>query len=197
MARARNGNEIVDLVSDSEDEAPSEDGLDFFDAHDQPQDEVALFPGDQNVDHIIRELNARYHPVYEAADGIIDLTNIPDIDVPPFDPILDHTEFPAQDELGSDDQLITEAVSLQMIIDVLPDISIDHVLGIIREKTTDLTRTTAKCHEIISQLVDQETYPKEDDEAKNKKRKRGDEDDWKEYDKTDRNPAIPTYETDV
>ncbi|KAH4039632.1 hypothetical protein HBI56_133970 [Parastagonospora nodorum] len=197
MATARNafaGHVIVELSSDSEEEGALVDFSDFSDTDEEPQDPNAHLPADQDPDHLIRELNARYNPVYEAADGIIDLTGIPDIDVPPSDPLLADRESPAQDCAGSDKDLVTEAVALQMVIDILPDISIDHVLGIIREKTTDLTRTNARCHEIVSQLVDTGDYPKEDEDTKSKKRKRSDEDDWQEYDKAERDLETPTYE---
>jgi len=201
MARAPNafaGHDIVELSSDSEDDGTLVDFSDFSDVDEQPQNLNAHLPADQDPDHLIGELNARYNPVYEAADGIIDLTGIPDIDVPPFDPVPGDRDSPAQDKTDSyDEDLVTEAVALQMVIDILPDISIDHVLSIIREKTTDLTRTNAKCHEIVSQLVDTGDYPKEDEDAKSKKRKRSDEDDWQEYDKDERDLEIPAYELDA
>jgi TRIAD3 protein (E3 ubiquitin-protein ligase RNF216) len=200
MATGRNafaGHVIVELSSDSEDEGALVDFSDFSDTDEEPRDPNAHIPADQDPDHLIRELNARYNPVHEAADGIIDLTGIPDIDVPPFDPLLADRESPARDCASSDEDLVTEAVALQMVIDILPDISIEHVLSIIREKTTDLTRTNAKCHEIVSQLVDTGDYPKEDEDTKNRKRKRSDEDDWQEYEKVERDPEIPTYELDA
>jgi TRIAD3 protein (E3 ubiquitin-protein ligase RNF216) len=200
MARPRieEAFEVVDLASDSEEEAVSKDELEFFDAEaerEYPDNEYL----DMNMHGILEELNARYHPVYEAADGIIDLTGIPDIDVPPSDPILvgDGSEAAEPDDFDRDDQLITEAVALQMVLDFLPDISVDHVLHIIREKTTDITRTNAQCQNIISQLVEDGDYPKEDDDASSKKRKRDDEDDWKVYDKVEPDPKILSYDADA
>jgi TRIAD3 protein (E3 ubiquitin-protein ligase RNF216) len=199
MVRARNDadHEVIDLASDSGDEVLSEDDSAYFDAHDRTQDDMAHFPADQDEYHVFGALNARYNATYETADGIIDLTDIPDIDVPPSDLVLEDFEAPASDDLGGDDHLVTEAVALQIVLDVLPDISIDHVLNIIREKTTDLTRTNAQCHDIVTQLLDGEAYPKEEDETSKKKRKRDDEDDWKEYDKSERDPGVLTYELDA
>jgi TRIAD3 protein (E3 ubiquitin-protein ligase RNF216) len=199
MARARDdaGHEVIDLASDSEVEVLSEDDSAYFDAHDQTQNDMAHFPADQDEYDMFGALNARYSPTYENANGIIDLTDIPDIDVPPSDLVLDDFEAPANDDLGGDDHLVTEAVALQIVLDVLPDISIDHVFNIIREKTTDLTRTNAQCHDIVTQLLDGESYPKEEDETSKKKRKRDDEDDWKEYDKSERDPGVLTYELDA
>jgi TRIAD3 protein (E3 ubiquitin-protein ligase RNF216) len=199
MARARDnaGHEVIDLASDSEDEVLSEDNSAYFDAHDRTQDGMAHFPADQDEYGMFGALNARYSPPYETANGIIDLIDIPDIDVPPSDLVLDDFEAPFNDDLGGDDHLVTEAVALQMVLDVLPDISIDHVLKIIRNKTTDLTRTNVQCHGIVAQLLDGEAYPKEEDETSKKKRKRDDEDDWKEYDKSERDPGVLTYELDA
>jgi TRIAD3 protein (E3 ubiquitin-protein ligase RNF216) len=193
--------DVVNLASDSEG-GFSEDDLEDFDAHAQPELPVE-FPGnefpDMNMGAIVDELNAHYHPVYEAADGIIDLTGIPDIDVPPSDPIpVDSSSESAEsDDFDRDDHLVSEAVALQMVLDFLPGISIDHILNLIREKTTDLTRTNAKCQNIIAQLVEDGDYPKENDEANSKKRKRNDEDDWKDYDKEKPDPDIPSYESDA
>jgi TRIAD3 protein (E3 ubiquitin-protein ligase RNF216) len=195
MARPRidDAYEVVNLASESEEEGFSEDELEFFDAQAEHEYHGNEFP-DMNMEGILDELNARYNPVYEAADGIIDLTGIPDIDVPPSDPILVASSSEAA---GSDNQLVTEAVALQMVLDFLPDISIDHVLNIFREKTTDLTRTNTQCQNIIVQLVENGAYPKEDDDANSKKRKRGDEDDWNDYDKAEPDPEIPTYVSDA
>jgi TRIAD3 protein (E3 ubiquitin-protein ligase RNF216) len=197
MARPRieDAYEVVDLDSGSEEE---EDELDFFNARAEREYLGNEYP-DMNMDGILEELNARYHPVYEAADGIVDLTGIPDIDVPPSDPMLVGPAFEAaeSDDFDRDDQLVTEAVALQMVLDFLPDISVDHVLQIIKKKTTDLTRTNVQCQNIIAQLVEDGDYPKEDDETHSKKRKRSNEDDWKDYDKAEPDPEILTYDADA
>jgi TRIAD3 protein (E3 ubiquitin-protein ligase RNF216) len=195
--------DVVNLASDNEEGGFSGNDLEFFDAQDQlelpgPGFSEDEFP-DMNMDGILDVPNARYQPVYDAVDGIIDLTGIPDIDVPPSDPIpVDSSSESAEsNDLDRDDHLVSEAMALQMVLDFLPDISVDHVLNIFREKTTDFTRTNATCQKIISQLVEDGAYPKEDDEANSKKRKRNDEDDWKDYDKEEPDPGIPTYELDA
>jgi TRIAD3 protein (E3 ubiquitin-protein ligase RNF216) len=210
MARARDdaGHEVINLASDSEDEvlylpsdsedeALSEDKSAHFDAHDRDQDDIAHFPVDLDEYDLFGALNAHHSPTYETPNGIIDLTHIPDIDVPPSDLALDNFEAPVNNDLCEDHHLVTEAVALQIVLDVLPDVSVDHVLNIIREKTTDLTRTNAQCHDIVTQLLDGEVYPKEEDETSKKKRKRDDEDDWKEYEKSERDPGVLTYELDA
>jgi TRIAD3 protein (E3 ubiquitin-protein ligase RNF216) len=183
------GREIVNLASDSEEDLISEDEAEFFDASSEqsgPTDE------DPDVDDMIG-----YNPVCETPNGVIDLTAIPDIDVPPSEPMLMNMEPTEPEGLNSDNMLVSEAVGLQMVLDFLPGISIDHVLTIIREQTTDRTRTNKKCQEIVMQLVEKGAYPKEEDEKNNKKRKRNDEDDWKRYDTADRDPDITTYEVDA
>jgi TRIAD3 protein (E3 ubiquitin-protein ligase RNF216) len=198
MARPRfeRAHEVVDLASDGEDEVFSGDELEFYDAELNGDDAVVNLT---DMSGVLEELNARYSPVYGAADGIIDLTAIPDIDVPPSDdPILiEDWTTKYIDEMGSAD-LVTEATCLQMVLNVLPDISIEHVLKLIKEKTANLTRTVAQCEGIVTQLLDGETYPKEVDEAKNSKRKRdSEEEDWSTYEKGERDPALPSYETEA
>lgn len=186
--------EIVDLSSESEDEVLEGDGLEFFDAHFDRQSVVEDMP---NVDGLLDELDARYRPLYEAEDGVIDLTGIPDIDVPPSDAAWTDREDAEPSNAGGEADIITEPVCLQLVLDVLPDISIDHVLNLIRENTTNLTRTAAQCENIITQILDGGAYPKETDEAKNKKRKRDDEEEWKDYETAERDPEVASYESDA
>jgi TRIAD3 protein (E3 ubiquitin-protein ligase RNF216) len=192
MARARVGDayEVVDLAEDSEDELVSEDEFEFFDA--QAEREGAL----EDI-HEMHNLDARYSPFYEVPDGVIDLTGIPDIDVPPSNPTSVHSDAEEYDNVDDGARLVPEAIGLQMILDFLPDISIDHVLNLLREKTTDLTRSAAQCQGIIMQLVEDGSYPREADESIKRKRKRDDEDEWEEYDKSNRDPEVPNYETDA
>ncbi|KAL5400741.1 hypothetical protein PMIN03_012126 [Paraphaeosphaeria minitans] len=68
-------------------------------------------------------------------------------------------------------ELLTAAVCLQMVLGILPDISVDHVLALIADQTQDSTRTPEACQRIITQLLDDEAYPKEEEEA-SRKRKR-------------------------
>ena len=67
--------------------------------------------------------------------------------------------------------LVTAAACLQMVVEVLPDIAVDHVLQLIADQTQDHTRTPDACQRIISQLLDGGEYPKEEEEV-SRKRKR-------------------------
>jgi TRIAD3 protein (E3 ubiquitin-protein ligase RNF216) len=185
--------EYVDIDSDSEDEAFSDNRLHYFNAG--PDRPYALHDFSDD-DSILDMMNENYNPGYGAANELIDLTNIPDIDVPPSDDPIVVDDEPAVPDNGAA-QLVTEAACLQMVMDVLPDISTDHVLNLIREKTTDLTRTPAQCEGIVTQLLDGEAYPKEADDANTRKRKRDDEDDWTKYEKGDRDPDVAGYEQDA
>jgi TRIAD3 protein (E3 ubiquitin-protein ligase RNF216) len=190
--------EYVDVSSDSEDETPIHFGLRDFDAElgrGAQQDALEDFSdvdfSDDFLDHngLLDVLGEGYDPGHGAASEVIDLTNIPDIDVPPSDgPIVvaDDATIP---ENGAA-QLVTEAACLQMVMDVLPDISADHVLDLIKQKTKDPMRTLAQCESIITELLDGESYPKEVDEANKKKRKWTDEDDWSKYEKGEHDPDI-------
>ncbi|KAL5120240.1 hypothetical protein ACEQ8H_001798 [Pleosporales sp. CAS-2024a] len=190
--------EVVELSSETSDESDFDEFVDYFDAYEEPQYPVAHLHADQNVNRVHRHLPARHLPVHDGADDVIDLTKIPDIDVPPSSA---QSSLCSQDSgsenINKDDHLVTENVALQVVLDVLPNISVDHVLNIIKKETTDLTRTNAKCRDIINQLIDQGTYPKEDDDTKNKKRKRSEEEEWDEYHKAERDPNLTTYESDA
>jgi TRIAD3 protein (E3 ubiquitin-protein ligase RNF216) len=63
---------------------------------------------------------------------------------------------------------IDQAACLEMILNVFPDIAINHVLGLIGD---DNSRTVADCEQLIMQLLD-EGFPKESDEVNRRKRKR-------------------------
>jgi len=192
--------EIVDLAShseasDSEDNVLSGDELRFFDAQAERQGE---FPGMSDDDDFLEELDPRHPQVPGPAQDIIDLTGIPDIDIPPSTPaFIGRREAAQPSNHRNVARIITENECLQMVMDVLPDIAISHVLELIRKSTTDLTRTAGQCEDLITQLLDGEAYPKEADEAKNNKRKREDDDDWKEYEKAERHPAVASYESDA
>lgn len=192
------GHEVVDLLSDSEteDEGLARHELEAFDARSAA--EFALdFP---DLDDPIAEFRAGF----QANDReLIDLTGIPDIDVPPSDAIVVEDNTPQPEgrapDWGEDIALVTEAACLQMVLSVLPDISVDYVLKLIQEKMTDTTRTTAQCEHFLTELLEGEPYPKEADDAKNKKRKRDDEaeDELSTYEKGERDPEIGGYEHDA
>lgn len=74
-------------------------------------------------------------------------------------------------DVPMDVELLTIADCLQRVMTVFPDISLDHVLQLIADQTQDDTRTIEACGRIITQLLDGEAYPKEDDLSR--KRKRG------------------------
>ncbi|KAF2856359.1 hypothetical protein T440DRAFT_384760 [Plenodomus tracheiphilus IPT5] len=166
--------EIIDLSADAEDDGISNNEPIWNDfSNDLPEFEDLLegLPQPQ-----LPEMNDR---------ETIDLTEIPDIDVPPSDhPVID-------------EQTITQAECLQMVLNVLPDISVDHALETINERTTDATRTIARCELMIAGLLDGEEYPKAADKAKNKKRKRDDTDSLSDYEREDRDPTDKAYEQDA
>jgi TRIAD3 protein (E3 ubiquitin-protein ligase RNF216) len=147
---------------------------------------------------------ADFRAQFEANDRqTIDLDNIPDVDVPPSDPVVDD-DILQQDAQSNDwgkAQFVTEAACLQMVLSVLPDISVDYVLKLIQEKTTDATRTSALCEHFLTELLEGDPYPKESDEAKKRKRKREDEGDGNEdssyYEKGEHDLEIGGYEHDA
>ncbi|KAG9186473.1 E3 ubiquitin-protein ligase RNF216 [Alternaria panax] len=190
--------EVVDLLSgsDTEDEGFTRRDLEDFDArsamefaHDYPE-----------LDDPIADFRTQY----QANDRqFIDLTDIPDVDVPPSDAVMVKYQEPQPEaraaDWDEDAAVVSEAACLQMVLSVLPDISVDYVLKLIREKTTDMTRTTAQCEHFLTELLEGEPYPKEIDDAKNKKRKRDDEaeNELSTYEKGERDPEIGGYEQDV
>lgn len=111
----------------------------------------------------------------EIVDDIGFLATIPDIDVAPDRPALGQTSI-KQEVDAAGDEMISQAACLQMILNVLPDISVAHVLQLIYEKTQDETRTSAVCEGLVSDLLDGGPYPKElrDDENERKRKRKSD-----------------------
>ncbi|KAJ4986687.1 ring finger domain-containing protein [Stagonosporopsis vannaccii] len=178
----RHDRQIVDLVSDDEADGFSDDSLSLHDAQfvrEQYDDEV--FPD-------LDELDQYEHCNIENPD-IIDLTAIPDIDVPPSEHNLNAVEDSVPIDAADGAQLITEAVCLRLVLDVFPDVSIDHVLTMIQERTTDLTRTKEHSERIVNELLEG-TYPKEADVA-SKKRRREDSVEINEYEDDERDMGPP------
>ncbi|KAF1835479.1 hypothetical protein BDW02DRAFT_495738 [Decorospora gaudefroyi] len=183
--------EIVDLLSDSDDEEGSE--FELFGA--QPAD---FPPGYADIDDPI----AGFHAPFDENDHeMIDLTGIPDIDVPPSDhPVMIDDNVseadPQAPDWGDGANLVSEAACLQMVLSVLPDISVEYVLNVIREEMSDATRTAAQCEHLVTDLLEGEPYPKEADEVRNNKRKRDEEaeDDVDRYEKGERDLEIDDYE---
>ncbi|EDU40328.1 ubiquitin conjugating enzyme 7 interacting protein 1 [Pyrenophora tritici-repentis Pt-1C-BFP] len=191
--------EVIDLLSDSEseDEGFARHELDFFDA----QSDVDFADEYPDLEEPLGNLHAQ---LYEHGHELIDLTGIPDIDVPPSDPIVvDDDEPPQPNAQAPDwndaDALVTGAGCLQLVLSVLPDISADYVLQLIHEKTTDATRTMARCEHLLTEILEGDPYPKESEEAKSKKRKRDDEDEDAliDYETAERDPEIGGYEHDA
>lgn len=128
-------------------------------------------------------------------ENAIDLTmdDLSDVAVPPS-PVAGNLQPPVDfDPDLAEDELVTAAACLQMVLDVLPDISIDHVLNLIQENTQDHTRTLAVCERLVSRLLDEGTYPKEQDDAHNLKRKRGDEEEKIDFENDEENVGSPRY----
>ncbi|KAL1599555.1 hypothetical protein SLS60_007358 [Paraconiothyrium brasiliense] len=90
--------------------------------------------------------------------------------------------------------LVTAAACLQMIVQILPDISVDHVLALIADQTQDNTRTPEACQRIITHLLDGGAYPKEEEEA-SRKRKR--ERSVSDFENDDGNMLPPGYKDDA
>jgi TRIAD3 protein (E3 ubiquitin-protein ligase RNF216) len=187
---------IIELSDSDSDDGFAGQELNFFDAQ-----SAAEFAHDfTDFDDQIAGIGARMDPNDHET---IDLTGIPDIDVPPSDPIVVNDEVPqpaAQaPDWGGDARVVTEAACVHMITSVLPDICIDYVLKLIQEKMTDETRTMAQCEHFLTELLEGEPYPKEADEAKKRKRKREDEaeDETSGYQKGERDSQIGGYEHDA
>ncbi|XPS69075.1 RBR-type E3 ubiquitin transferase [Ascochyta lentis] len=80
---------------------------------------------------------------------------------PPITDSLHRSETSPEIDDGDAD-VITEAVALQLVLDVLPNISVDHALALILSRTTEQTRTETLIGEIINELLDGESPPKEE-----------------------------------
>ncbi|KAF1964895.1 hypothetical protein BU23DRAFT_491236 [Bimuria novae-zelandiae CBS 107.79] len=94
-------------------------------------------------------------------------------------------------------ELITAAACLQMVVEVLPDISVDHVLQLIADQTQDDTRTPEACQRIITQLLDGGEYPKEVEEEVSRKRKREHERSLSEFEGDDGEDRTSEYRNDA
>lgn len=171
------GHQVVDLISDDDNDGFSDDSVEFHDAHSI----VELTDDEMFLD--LDEPDQYEQDDIENAD-IIDLTAIPDIDVPPSEHGASVAEDQVPTNVVGEAELITEAVCLQLVLDVFPDVSIDHVLMMIQERTTDQTRTKDHSERIVNELLEG-TYPKEADVA-SKKRRRADSEEASDYGNDDR-----------
>ena len=173
----RQVHEIVDLISDDEEDGLSEDEVDFFDAQSVGE------PVDFGADLDFLDLPELGNAEVDERD-VIDLTAIPDVDVPPSD-VAYHV---IEDATSSNDRvefdLISEAMCLQLVMDVFP------------ERTSDLTRTKEHSERIVNELLEEGTYPKEAESA-SRKRRRADSEEFSDYENDSHTFGVPTYATDA
>ncbi|ORY15631.1 hypothetical protein BCR34DRAFT_477776 [Clohesyomyces aquaticus] len=149
--------DFVNLLSDDEQSDAAEDTPTDYDDSDY---DYALF-------NDVFDINGRDN------DHPIDLTaleDIPDVDVPPDGAPLQRLSVEDAETLG-------EAECLQMVLNVLPDIAIDHVLHLISEQAGEGLIAVTKCEQLVARILDDGSYPKESDEISKRKRKRNDDDD--------------------
>lgn len=178
---------IVDLTSDDEDSEFKNDDFALFNAQfERFADDEEISVPDQSLANALSEIDH---------GEVIDLTAIPDIDVPPSDPIPLLTENFGSDVGPGDAELITEAVCLQLVVDIFPDVSVDHVLTLIKEMTTDQMRTKMHSEQIVNMLLEG-TYPKEADVA-SKKRRRADSEEVSNYETGEHESEVLGYQTDA
>lgn len=187
--------ELIDLSSDRDSGSNASDsGIEFFDAE-------ADFDFEEDVPSPVHEHAERPNQSIIQDREVIDLTAIPDVDVPPSDPIVveDYVRQarPDPSHVAPDADLVTAEVCLQMMLRVLPDISVDHARSLIAEKTSDATRTIPRSEQLIWDLLDNGAYPKESDVSQQKKRKREDEDDLAIYEKGERDQDVGNYEREA
>lgn len=156
---------VIDLVSDSEDDLVYPIGAEA---------ELNEFLDFDNDD--------------EAVADFIDLTAIPDVDVPPHPA----PPVPAENEI---EETVGEAQCLQLVLNVFPDIAVDYVLNLINEQDTCTTMT---CERLIANLLDGGTYPKESDEdCKRKRKRRKISDDVEEFEDDKERTKEPNYNHDA
>jgi TRIAD3 protein (E3 ubiquitin-protein ligase RNF216) len=153
----------------------SEDEQSDNDGENAPPD---YYDGDDDMFHDFLDIGGQDH------DNPIDLTaleGIPDVDMPP-----DGAQ-PLPPPVA-DAETLGEAECLQTVLNVLPDIAIDHVLQLITERAGQGLITVSACEWLITCILDQGNYPRESDEVSKRKRKRNDddEDEASEYEKAAR-----------
>jgi TRIAD3 protein (E3 ubiquitin-protein ligase RNF216) len=181
--------EIVDLISDDEHGGLSEDQVEFFDAQSVGE------PTDFGADLDFLDLPEYGNAEVDERD-VIDLTAIPDVDIPPSDPASHVVENATPSNGRVEFELISEAVCLQLVMEVFPDVSVDHVLTMIQERTTDLTRTKEHSERIVNELLEEGIYPKEAESASKKRRRAGSEE-FSDYEKEMYTTGVASYATDA
>lgn len=189
MVRPADGHhyEVVNLISDDEDDGFSDDS-NLYEADYMEEalaDEVEdFFDASEASDHANADIRV-----------FIDLTAVPDADVPPSPQNPNHIEEADPTDVSAESELITEAVCLQLVLDVFPDISIDYVLAMMQQHTTDQTRAKKHSEMIVNELLEV-NYPKEADVAR-KKRRRQDSEGASDYEKDKSDSGSLTYKTDA
>jgi TRIAD3 protein (E3 ubiquitin-protein ligase RNF216) len=197
---------VVDLVSDEEDRESLdlaediEDFGPFFDNAFHASDQIQLDGGDLNDFFAAPRLESSPHAAHNpidltGLDDSSDADNAPAHSSPSRTP-LDTAMVMQDDHDLAVGELITVSACLQMVLNVLPDISVDHTLSVIFTSTKDATRTTAECERIIAQLLDGGGYPKENDEENSRKRKRN-EDDSSGFEGGEEDAESPMYRRDA
>jgi TRIAD3 protein (E3 ubiquitin-protein ligase RNF216) len=186
----RYDHQVINLISDDEHDGFSDDEAEFFDAQ-SVGEPVNFGPDFDLLDDLPEFGNAEVDE-----RDVIDLTAIPDIDVPPPDLNPHVVENAPPTDARGEVELISEAVCLQLVLDVFPDISVEHVLTMIQERTTDLTRTKEHIERIVNELLEEGTYPKEAENA-SKKRRRADSDEFSDYERDEHTAGVPNYNTDA
>jgi E3 ubiquitin-protein ligase RNF216 len=86
---------------------------------------------------------------------------------------------------------LQETECLRIVLGVLPNISVDHVLTLIRERDVS---SIVSCQALIGDIFEQGPYPMEDEQAVQRKRKREDDSDSDiDYEKGDHMADLPSY----
>ncbi|KAJ4361631.1 hypothetical protein N0V95_001708 [Ascochyta clinopodiicola] len=178
--------QVVDLTSDNEDDDLAHNGVAVLEA--PCVEEPTESDDDWNTDQLLHG----YHQHSET----IDLTTVPDVDIPPSDVGSSAVEDNAPNEPTSGSELVAESVCLQLVLDIVPDVAADHVLTLIRARTTDQMRTRAHSEQIVNELLEG-VYPKEADTTSKKRRRAADSDDVSEYEKDERDPGVLEYDADA
>ncbi|KAJ4380569.1 hypothetical protein N0V86_003928 [Didymella sp. IMI 355093] len=186
----RYDHQVIDLISDDEHDGFSNDEAEFFDVQ-SVGEPVNFGPDFDLLDDLPEFGNAEVDE-----RDVIELTAILDIDVPPSDLNPHVVENAPPADARGEVELISEAVCLQLVLDVFPDISVEHVLTMIQERTTYLTRTKEHSERIVNELLEEGTYPKEAENA-SKKRRRADSEEFSDYEREEHHAEVPSYNTDA
>jgi TRIAD3 protein (E3 ubiquitin-protein ligase RNF216) len=198
---------VIDLVSDEEDRESLdlaediEDFGPFFDDAIHASDQIQLDGDDLDEFFASPSLGSSPHTAHNPID-LPGLDDSSDADNPPARSAparapQDTAMVMHNDHDLTASELITAAACLQMVLNVLPDISVDHALSVIFTSTKDDTRTTAECERIIAQLLDGGEYPKEKDEENSRKRKRNEDDSLSDFEGREEDAESPIYHRDA